>query len=69
MTGGKKIFVHSIDADDILSDLPNSSKLNGDWDFLSYLHDLGRKYTENWLSSTFDRLGTESSVDLTTKYL
>ena len=69
MTGGKKIFVHSIDADDILSDLPNSSKLNGDWDFLSYLHDLGRKYTENWLSSTFDRLGTKSSVDLTTKYL
>ena len=69
MTGGKQILVHIIEAEDVISELPNSSKLNGDWNFLLYLHDLGRRRTEDWLASNFDRLGVESSIDFQTKYL
>jgi hypothetical protein len=43
--------------------LPHSSKLNGDWKFLLYLHDIGRKCAEDWLASNFDRLGVEASID------
>jgi NTE family protein len=69
MTGGKQILVHVINAADVISGLPNSSKLNGDWDFLMYLHDIGRSRTADWLLSNFDRLGVESSIDLQTNYL
>jgi NTE family protein len=69
MTGGKQILIHEIEAEEVISELPNSSKLNGDWDFLSYLHATGRKHADDWLASTFDRLGVESSVDLQVEYL
>jgi NTE family protein len=69
MTGGKQILVHEIEAEDVISELPNSSKLNGDWDFMMYLHDVGRRHADDWLASNFDRLGVESSVDFQTEYL
>jgi NTE family protein len=69
MTGGKQILVHAINAEDVISGLPHSSKLNGDWDFLMYLHDIGRRRTADWLASNFDRLGVDSSIDLQTNYL
>jgi NTE family protein len=69
MTGGKQILVHEIEAEDVISDLPNSSKLNGDWDFMMHLHDVGRRHADDWLASNFDRLGVESSVDFQTEYL
>jgi len=69
MTDGKQILVHEIEAADAISELPNSSKLNGDWNFLLYLHDVGRRHADEWLASKFDRLGVESSVDLHTEYL
>jgi NTE family protein len=68
MTGGKQILVHEIEAEDVINQLPNSSKLNGDWDFMMYLHDVGRGHAD-WLASNFDRLGVESSVDFQTEYL
>ena len=43
--------------------------MNGDWDFLLHLHDLGRKRADDWLASNFDRLGIEPSIDFQTKYL
>ena len=69
MTAGKKIFVHVVEAEDVIRELPNASKMNGDWDFLLHLHDLGRKRADDWLASNFDRLGIESSIDFQTKYL
>jgi NTE family protein len=69
ITGGKQIFIHEIGAEDVISELPNSSKLNGDWGFLSYLRDVGRKHADAWLATNFDRLGVESSVDFPVEYL
>jgi NTE family protein len=69
MPGGKKMLIHVIEAEDVMSELPVSSKMNGDWGFLSRLHAIGRKRADDWLIANFDRLGVESSVDMLTKYL
>jgi NTE family protein len=69
MPGGKKMLIHVIEAEDVMSELPVSSKMNGDWGFLSRLHAIGRKRADDWLIANFDRLGAESSVDMLTKYL
>jgi NTE family protein len=69
VTGGKQTLVHVIEADDVIRELPNTSKMNGDWDFLLHLHDNWQKTANNWLVSEFDHLGVESSIDFETKYL
>jgi len=43
VTGGKQILVYVIEADDVIRELPNTSKMNGDWDFLLHLHDNWQK--------------------------
>jgi NTE family protein len=68
-TDGKQMLVHLIEAEDMMSALANSSKMNGDWDFLLHLRDIGRQRADDWLASNFDRLGVESTIDLETKYL
>jgi NTE family protein len=69
MTGGKQILVHVIEAEDVMGELPNTSKMNGDWDFLLHLHNIGRRRADDWLAVNFDRLGVESSISLESKYL
>jgi len=44
-------------------ELLNTSKMNGNWDFLLHLHDIGRRRADDWLASNFDRIGLESSVN------
>ena len=46
-----------------------ASKLNADWEFLSYLKDVGRKAADDWLAANFGLLGNESTIDLDTTYL
>jgi NTE family protein len=69
MTGGKQILVHAVEAEDVIAKLSNTSKMNGDWDFLLHLHDTGRRRADDWLASNLDRIGIESSIDFQTKYL
>src|SRR5574337_863119 len=40
----RRLFIHSITADQVMSKLGVSSKLNADWAFLLHLHDAGRTY-------------------------
>jgi NTE family protein len=42
--------------------------LNGDWDFLTHLHELGRARADKWLAANFDRVGTASTVNLDEEY-
>ena len=67
LAGGKRMLIHSIDGEDVIGALSNSSK-NGDWDFLRHLHKIGRQRADNWLESNFDRLGVETTIDLQSKY-
>jgi NTE family protein len=66
---GKRILLHMIDGEDIIGALSNSSKLNGDWDFVQHLYRIGRERADEWLQSNFDRLGVQTTIDLQSKYL
>jgi NTE family protein len=65
----KRMLIHSIDGEDVIGSLSNSSKMNGDWDFLMYLYKIGRERADEWLESNFDRLGVETTIDLQSRYL
>lgn len=65
----KRVLVHAIAADEIMSELGAASKLNGDWEFLTYLRDQGRDHADKWMDANFDRLGRESTVDIRKEYL
>lgn len=68
MTEGKRMLIHVIEAEDVIREFPGSSRLNNSWDFLCHLFEVGRERTGKWLAANFDRLGTESTVDLEEKY-
>lgn len=59
----KPVLIHSIDAGDMLTSLGRSSKMNADWDFLVYLHDLGTQAASDWLEKNYALIGKSSSYD------
>jgi NTE family protein len=65
----KRMLIHSIEADDVMQALGPTTKLNADWQFLMYLHDLGHNRADSWLEAHLDMIGIESTVDIRTKYL
>lgn len=48
----------------LMSDLGYSSKLNAEWDFISWLHGEGRKAADEFLARDGKHIGKRSSVDL-----
>ena len=68
MSGGKRMLVHVIEAEDFIRAFSWSSRLNADWDFLLHLHSMGRAQADQWLEANFDQIGVNSTVDLETKY-
>jgi NTE family protein len=58
------VFIHSIESDAMLASLGRSSKLNADWEFLVYLHDLGVQAATDWLERNYDAIGKDSSTPL-----
>lgn len=60
--------LHRISADAVLPHLSVSSKLNVEWKFLEYLHQKGYDAAERWLASHSDKLGRESTLDLSSIY-
>jgi len=69
LAGGKRMFIHLIEAEDIIRELSGSSKMNADWKFLMHLFEIGRDRADNWLAANFDKIGAETSVDLKARYL
>jgi NTE family protein len=66
--GGKRVLVHSIEAEDVIREFSWSSRLNGDWKFMTHLYKMGRARADEWLAEKFDRIGVESTIDLREKY-
>jgi NTE family protein len=60
----KHLNMHRIDGGEALAALQASTKLNAEWDFLTYLRDLGRAAARQWLEEHFDDVGARSSFDL-----
>lgn len=65
---GKRMLVHVIEAEDLMRDFTASSRLNGDWAFLTFLFNNGRARADAWLKTSFDSIGVKSTVDLEEKY-
>jgi NTE family protein len=65
----KRMFVHCIDAEEEMRKLGVSSKLNAQWDFLMWLHELGRGRAAAFLDAHYDKLGRESSTDVAERFL
>ena len=65
----KKMLIHCIDAEEKMRELGESSKLNANWDFLMYLHELGRERGEAFLHAHYDKLGRESSTPIADRFL
>jgi NTE family protein len=68
LSDGKRMFIHSIDAQDITKDLAASSKMNMEWSFLTRLFELGRQRAATWLADNFDHVGAKTTVDLQAEY-
>lgn len=65
----KKMLIHMIDFDAANRPLNASSKLNADWDFLTYLNQEGRRTATDWLDRHYESLGMESSLDLRSLFM
>ena len=65
----RRMLIHTIDAEDEMRKLGISSKLNAQWDFLMWLHQLGRERAGAFLEANFDKLGRESSTDVAARFL
>ena len=65
----RKILVHCIDAEDEMSSLGVSSKLNVERQFLHRLFDLGRSRAQAFLTTHFDKIGNVSSASIEERFL
>jgi NTE family protein len=65
----KQIFVHSIRADQALTDASVASKFNLEWSFLTALRDRGRVTAAAWLEQHFASVNCRSTVDLRAEFL
>jgi len=65
----KRMYIHGIAADEVLTKLGVVSTMNTDWDFLQGLRDVGRRYADAWLTANWGRLGKESTIDIVSLYM
>ncbi len=65
----RRLFLHVIEDEERMREFKLSTKLNGDWEFLSTLRRYGREAADKWLAESFDKLGKESSVDIRERFL
>lgn len=65
----KNMHIHSIRADESMAQHSVSSKLNSDWEFLTYLRDEGRKVAGAWMDQNFDKVGKQTSVDIHKEFM
>ena len=65
----KRMLIHSIAADDVMTRLGAASKMNADRGFLRHMRDAGHRTAGEWLEAHFDSLGRRSSLDIGAHYL
>ena len=58
--------LHLIGAENELQRLSVSSKMNVEWEFLQYLHDVGHAAADRWLAGNLQLVGKESTLDMST---
>ena len=70
ISDGKRMYMHLIEAEDVIRDLSGSSPMNGTWKFLTHLFEIGRERADRWLSAHYGQLpARRPPVDMQEKYL
>ena len=62
----KRVYMHSIQKPEIFTELSYTSPMNSDWSFMEYLFSEGRLAADSWIKRNFERVGKESTWDLST---
>jgi NTE family protein len=57
----RRLYLHFLDDDEAMQQLTATSKINTEWEFLSYLHSLGHQAATHWLSANRPCLGRRDS--------
>lgn len=65
----KYVLMHSIRADNAMSDLSVTTKFAWQWEFLTMLRDRGRTYAQQWLNENYEHIGVRSSVNIHKEFL
>lgn len=65
----KKMLIHCVEAEAEMRSLGVSSKVNVEWEFLSWLFELGREKADAFLRQHYDKIGVQASVDLQERFL
>lgn len=65
----KRVLVHSIRADELMSECTVASKADPEWGFLCRLRDAGRSEAQRWLGDHFSDIGQRSTVDIHGEFL
>ena len=60
----RTIRMHRVAADAVVEELSASSKINAEWSFLQYLHEMGRAAAEDFLDQSYDAIGKRATLDL-----
>jgi NTE family protein len=60
----RPLLIHKIEAHATLSTFGASSKMNNDPAFLRHLHEIGRTAADTWIKDNLDRVGRQSTLDL-----
>ncbi|MEM6762209.1 MAG: patatin-like phospholipase family protein [Pseudomonadota bacterium] len=58
-----RVRLHRI-ASDELQPLSASSKLNAEWEFLTYLYEIGRRSAHEWLDEHIEDIGVRDTLDV-----
>lgn len=65
----RDIHIHLVEAEALMNDMGTASKMNADWEFLTYLRDIGYQAATDWLHEHRDKIGHESSIDIADIYM
>ena len=60
----RDVRLHIIHAADEVQHLEASSKLNAEWEYLTYLFERGRNWAGAWLDAHYQDIGERSTIDL-----
>lgn len=60
----REIFIHVVSGYPVLSKLGYSSKLNTSYQFLKKLKEEGRRVADEWLKTSYDKIGSNSTFDI-----
>ncbi len=60
----KRVYMHVIEDEEVFQDLGWSSKLNTEWEFLSYLFEKGRLAADKWIKENYEHVGQKTTAKM-----